>query len=137
MRRLLYQAGMPKEVLDLIPAIVDTCRVCRTWARPQPDSVANVNLSDKFNQQVEIDIMYYLDHLVLHMICRCTRWHAAKEIRCRETKEILEGVNSIWLTIHGPMKELVGDGEKAWARDLKADSFWQRRGINMHVRAPE
>ncbi len=137
MRRLLWQAGLPKDILDMIPAIVDTCRVCRAWAKPQPDSQANVNLADGFNVQVEIDIMYYEDHLVCHMICRCTRWHASEEIKDRETETILNAVMSMWLRTHGPMKELIGDGEKAWARAMAAEDFWQRRGILMHVRAPE
>ena len=43
MTRLLERAGVPKEILEIIPDIVDTCAACRTWSQPLPQSVASVN----------------------------------------------------------------------------------------------
>ena len=56
MTRLLQRAGVPKEALEIIPDIVDTCAACRTWSQPLPQSVASVNIPDKFHDQVECDI---------------------------------------------------------------------------------
>ena len=56
MTRLLERAGVPKEALEIIPDIVDTCAACRTWSQPLPQSVASVNIPDKFHDQVECDI---------------------------------------------------------------------------------
>ena len=58
MTRLLEVAGVPKEVLEIIPDIVDTCAACRTWSQPLPQSVASLNIPDKFNGQVERDIVF-------------------------------------------------------------------------------
>ena len=58
MTKLLAKAGVSKEVLDLVPEIKDTCVACRTWARPLPDAQATVELADKFNEQVECDLMF-------------------------------------------------------------------------------
>ena len=74
--RLLERAGVPKEALEIIPDIVDTCASCRTWSQPLPQSVASVNIPDKFNDQVECDIVFIHSHAVLHFVDRCTRWHA-------------------------------------------------------------
>ena len=56
MTRSLELAGVPKKVLEIIPDIVDTCAACRTWSQPLPQSVASVNIPNKFTDQVECDI---------------------------------------------------------------------------------
>ena len=45
MTKVLSAAGLPNDVLELIPDIVDTCRECRKWQRPQNDTVASVKMS--------------------------------------------------------------------------------------------
>ena len=42
----LKRAGVPKEALEIIPDMVDTCGACRTWSQPLPQSVASVNIPD-------------------------------------------------------------------------------------------
>ena len=64
MPRVLKHAGVPKEVLDLIPEIVSTCASCRAWARPTPASVASVELAATFNQQVECDLMFFHTYIM-------------------------------------------------------------------------
>ena len=52
MTRLLECAGVPKEALEIVPDIVDTCAACRGCSQPLPQSVASVNIPDKFNDQL-------------------------------------------------------------------------------------
>ena len=47
------RAGVPKENLQIMPDIVDTCAACRTWGQPLPQSIASVKIPEKFNDQVE------------------------------------------------------------------------------------
>lgn len=42
MRRFLERVGVSQRVLDLIPSAVQTCTVCRAWAKPGPSSSCNV-----------------------------------------------------------------------------------------------
>ena len=72
MTRLLDRAGVPKEILEIIPDIVDTCAACRTWSQPLPQSVASVNIPDRFNDQVECDIVFIHSFAILHFVDRCT-----------------------------------------------------------------
>ena len=58
MRRFLERVGVPDEILNLIPEICDTCRVCRMWAKPGPDNVCSVDIPDTFNKQVECDLLF-------------------------------------------------------------------------------
>ena len=48
MTKFLDRVGVPQRVLDLIPEIVQTCQVCRTWAKPGPDHACSVEIPDKF-----------------------------------------------------------------------------------------
>ena len=80
MTRILKAANLPKEVLDLVPAIQDTCRVCRHWARPQPDAKASCRMVVGFNIEVEGDLMFYRHNgqpqILLVLADRGVRWIA-------------------------------------------------------------
>ena len=80
MKRFLDRVGVAEKVLQLIPEIVQTCKICRKWAKLGPDNVCSVEIPDKFNDQVECDLLFVRKHINFHMICRCTRWHAARVI---------------------------------------------------------
>ena len=68
MQNLLDKVGVPDAILQLIPPIVQTCKVCREWARPQPENVTNINLPDGFNAEVEADILFAYNVRIFHMI---------------------------------------------------------------------
>ena len=57
MRTILETAGLPKQVLDLIPAVIDTCKVCRLWQRPGRSAITSSRLSLEFNQNVQADLL--------------------------------------------------------------------------------
>ena len=80
MERFLKRVGVSDSVLKLIPEVVDSCPVCRQWVKPGPHNVCSLEMADTFNAQVEADLLFYKRFIIFHMICRCTRWHAAKVI---------------------------------------------------------
>ena len=89
MNIFLDTVGVKQEVLDLIPQIVDTCRICRQWAQPGPANVCSVDIPDTFNAQVECDLLFVkgrdgVSYTIFHMLCRCTRWDAGKVIANKE-----------------------------------------------------
>ena len=137
MTRLLERAGVPKETLEIIPDIVDTCAACRTWSQPLPQSVASVNIPDRFNDQVECDIVFIHSFAILHFVDRCTRWHAAVIVPDKTEESIIKALHSTWISIHGPMKELIMDGESGVAASALAGSFLSRLGIKYIPRAPQ
>jgi len=55
MKRFLDRVGVAERVLQWIPEIVQTCKICREWAKPGPDNVCSVVVPDKFNDQVECE----------------------------------------------------------------------------------
>ena len=86
----LKAAGISQATINMVPAIVDTCRECRAWKPPGNQTVPSVTISTRFNQHVECDLMFYKQHVIMHFICRATRWHAAGEVASKE-KSVLGG----------------------------------------------
>ena len=84
---------------------------CRTWSRPPPASVATAELAEKFNKHAECDLLFMWDYIVFHLIDRCARWHAAEVIPNKQEDTLVEALDSMWVGIHGPMAELILDGE--------------------------
>ena len=135
MKRLLSQAGCGKEILDLIDPIVDTCASCRAWSQPLPQNVASTNVPGEFNESVECDILFYLKKMIFHCIDRATRWHAAMLIGGKDEVTLTKALDAVWVGIHGPMKELIMDGEKGMTRSSLSNEYLKRHGITLVPRA--
>ena len=139
MTKLLDRAGVPDNILQLIPNICKTCETCRKFTRPMPTSITSADLADKFNQQVEADIMFVRKYQIFHMICRCTRWYEAWVIEGKSAKEIQDCFWE-WTKRHGAPKELIMDQERAVDKSalttellFRAGTKYIPRGVAQHV----
>jgi len=136
MTRLLQRVGVSDTALGLIRDIVDSCPVCRQWVRPSPHNQVGINLPDTFNDQVEMDLLFHAKHVIFHMVDRCTRWHAAAIVPNRESETLVAAIDRIWVSIHGPPRELICDGETAIAKSAIPSEYCRRKGIRLHIRPP-
>ena len=64
MLKMLTTAGLPKNILDMVPDIVDTCRECRIWQRPGKETQVSISVPTTFNEQVECDLMFYKKYII-------------------------------------------------------------------------
>ena len=135
--RMLHRAGVPQKALDLVPSIVHSCTVCREWSRPGPTSASNSAIPDRFNEQVECDLIFISGHTILHMLDRCTRWHAAEVIPNKEASTLINGISRLWFQTHGPPKELIMDGEGGISGSDDAKLFLNHHGVRLVVRPKE
>ena len=111
MIRFLQRVGVSDDALKFIPAIARSCAVCRDWARPGPSSAANIELPDVLNEQVECDLIFIYDWVIIHLLDRCTRWHAAMNIPNKEAETLVTAIDQMWMQMYGPPRELIVDGE--------------------------
>ena len=132
MHKFLNRVGVSDRVLKLIPQVVDTCKVCRTWQKPTHASSATVSLPDTFNEQVECDLLFIHKHIIFHLVDRCTRWHAAKLVPNKEADTMLQAINEAWISVHGPMKELITDGESGITQSSTTLEALSRLGVKLH-----
>ena len=137
MTRILTGAGVPKGVLELVPDIVETCKECRKWQKPGREPIAAVGVSTKFNEHVEMDLMFYKKHIVCHFIDRASRWHAAKAVEGKHDIVLLEALLTSWIQIHGPMNYLIIDGETGVVKSEVFKNELKARGIELKPRAPQ
>ena len=76
MQHILKHAGAPKQALDLVQEIVDTCKICRLWKRPTPKAATSTRLATSFNDTVQWDIPFYKQYMISHLLDEAVRWSA-------------------------------------------------------------
>ena len=79
--------------------------------------------------------MFISKVIIFNAICRCTRWYYAEVIDDKEADTLLDALDN-WVRVHGPMKELIMDGELGLAASAKAETYFARHGIKFVPRAP-
>lgn len=138
MIQLLKSAGLPQPILDIVPEVVDTCRVCRLWQKPSSDNIAVNRVVTAFNLEVEGDLIF-ITHQgesppILHLVDRGVRWSFACVLADRTTTSILNGLDQ-WVTVFGPMQVLIFDGETG-LDDAAATQYFDLKGITKRTSAP-
>ena len=95
MRLLLSRVGLDNVRLNMIKDVVDSCKTCRDWARPGNANMSSVSLPLKFNEETEVDLLFYKDKIICHMADRCIRWSAAKEISNKTMHTVLDAIHDM------------------------------------------
>lgn len=100
--------------------------------------MASSRLVTSFNQEVECDIVYvrHQGHqkMFMHFVDRAVRWCATVEIEDRATSTLLNAIDTAWVSIYGPMKVLISDGEQGLDND-ESTWYFQVRGIQKRTAA--
>ena len=137
MRKILTAAGVPKDVLDKIPFVVHTCRICRRWERHSPKAQVSVRLADKFNEVVQFDIIEYLESdkkwYIIHLIDDATRFSTADVYSSKDTYHVMEAFYFCWIRTFGPMQTIISDQEGALTSHEFA-SFLARHDIQVKLK---
>ena len=71
------------------------------------------------------------------MMDRCTRWHAATVIPNRTAETLMKAIDTQWVGVHGPPKELILDGESGISLSEITESYLHRKGIKLHTRGKD
>ena len=136
LEQILKAAGVPQRIVAYVPDIINTCQECRKWQRPGNATQHALTASLKFNQHVEFDLLFYRSFVVCHLVCRATRWHAGCAIPSKDGEVLYESINTCWIGLHGPMQQLIADGETGLWSGAIAHRI-KRQGIEMKLRAPQ
>ena len=94
------------------------------------------NMEDVRIKLLQFDILYYRDHLIFHLIDRCTRWHAGSNIPNKEEQTLLDAIADTWTDIFGHMTYHYTDCESGLTNDsakAKLKSLGTEQGINMPI----
>ena len=135
MGTLLSAAGVNPEAIQLLPDIVSTCSICRAWSKPGSKSITSTRLPERFNQEVEMDLLFVGTCVILHMIDRYTRWSVAIAIPDRSTQSLLNGIRDGWINKYGSPNELISDQEGGL--NEYAAAILEDLGIKLHLEAKQ
>ena len=133
LQTLLRHAGAPSAVIDMVPEIVDTCRVCRAWASVAPRSISSGSLAVEFNVEIQFDFMFWKEKPVCHLIDVAVRFCAAQLVPDRSTTTLIKTITLLWFKLHGAPKQLTADTESALNSD-EARVWADRCGFKLNLR---
>ena len=74
--------------------------------------------------------MFFEDHMIYHLLDRCTRWHAAAVLPDKTATSIMTALSTLWITQFGAPKELIHDEERGVAAEL-TQLLLASHGINL------
>ena len=119
----------------MVPSVIDACRECRAWQKPEHEITPTVELVIRQNEFVEGDILFYKQHMAWHMLDRADRWHASTVITSKSGPSLCRAIDLTWVTVFGPFLYLVIDGEKGLITK-ESEDYLKSRGITYRPRAP-
>ena len=141
LRTLLEHAGRwKKDYSDALKSIIFDCDVCKTTGSPQAAPVADIDHIDPiFNNEVEIDVVYFDGRPFLHAECKKTKLSAISQLHSRQSSDLWNAFLTTWLFVYGPPSKLQADPEfdismirqktKDWGIALEivaAKAHWQQ-----------
>ena len=68
----------------------------------------------------------------MHLVCRCTRWQVAKVVPNKEADTLIGTIDECWVSVHGPMQELIIDGEKG-VSSVVGMAYCFEKGIKRNI----
>ena len=95
----------------MVDSIVQTCRVCRLWWKPGERPQSTPKLTTTFNDEVQLDLLFYERKIIGHLIDGCIRWTVAQELASKELDSLLDFIWTQWIQPFGPMAVLTIGGE--------------------------
>ena len=117
MKKILLAAGIPQSIVDTIPQVIHTCRICRRWERHGPHSQVSVRLADHFNEAVQFDLIEYEEDgekwYIFHLLDEATRFSTGDISKHKNAGDLLDMFYFCWIRVFGPMGTLVSDQEGA------------------------
>ena len=135
MRTLLQAAGLDEARLAMIKPIIDTCRECRAWQKRGNVVMPSVEITTKFNQAGECDLMFYKRSIAFHIIDRAIRLSGGSHVTDKTTETLLTAYATTWVHWNGPFELLYSDGELG-LNNADAIAELKRLGTQLRVRAP-
>ena len=129
MCNILQQAGISKDIQKLCKDIVGTCKICRKWTKVENKPMAKTRMSTSFNECIQVDVMFWKGHYVLHTIDECTRYSMLSFMKDKTTKSLCQALNQSWFRTFSPPQVILVDQEGGLASD-SAGVFLERHGVS-------
>ena len=137
---LLKKAGNPwsqnKELHDELQKINKECETCQRYRKTSPRPVVGLPMATKFQETVAMDLKFYKDKIILHMMDLCTRLSAAATLRNKHPGSIVESILKIRISVYGSSEKFLVDNGGEFANN-ELISLAKQFGITIKTTAAE
>ena len=106
---LLSKTGVPQAAM--MQAVADTCRVCHSWTMHGQRSISSGQVHGAFNEDLQLDLIFWHTHMVMHMIDSCIRWPHTEILPIKDAAGILECITMLWFRQYGSPQTITSDNE--------------------------
>ena len=133
--KLIDSAGEPWSSNDAlkeeIKSIEDDCQTCKLFKRPPPRPSVGLPRATKFLECIAMDIKFYKQHILLHMIDSVTRLSLSAVLKSKKPEVIIEAIFTHLIQPFGIAGEFFTDNGGEFAN---ADFINMCEGLNICVR---
>ena len=138
--QLLRNAGSPwcnnKDLHDQIKTISDQCDICRIYKKPPPRPVVGLPTASQFQETVAMDLKFYREKIILHLIDHCTRLSASCVIPNKKPETIVKHIFKIWISVFGSPEKFLSDNGGEFANQVFIN-MCEQLGITVKTTAAE
>jgi len=112
---LIDRAGNPwsnnRELKEELKRIDAECTTCQVYRKAPPRPVVGLPMANQFQETVAMDLKFYENKIILHLIDMCTRLSSATSIKNKNPNTVIEAIFKTWISVYGtPKKFLVDNG---------------------------
>lgn len=113
--QLIKNAGEPwcsnQKLKAEINEVSKNCPTCKLYKKAPPRPVVGLPMATEFQETVAMDLKFYNNKILLHLIDHSTRLSASSFIPNKNPDTILTFIFKIWISIYGaPQKFLTDNG---------------------------
>ena len=120
---LLRRSGMPTEVTQLVPEVVNSCTICRKYVRLPNRPQYKTTGVRSFGDAVQIDLFKFEERWFLLMIDEATRYKVADVVEGHESEILLAAMVRMWFHYFGPPQKLIMDQQQSLMGHSTAAEF--------------
>ena len=111
--KLLKTAGEPwnsdVELEAEIRDISKTCQTCLQYGKAAAKPVVGLPMANEFLETVAMDLKFYQQKIILHLIDHATRLSSCVRIPSKEPKHVIKAIFSHWISIYGTTEKFLTD----------------------------
>ena len=97
--------------MEEINNVSSNCTTCKLYKKMPPRPVVGLPMATEFQETIAMDLKFYNDKILLHLVNQSTRLSASSFIPNKNPDRILTHIFKIWISVYGaPEKFLTDNG---------------------------
>ena len=117
--KLINNAGRKwadtKELKECLKSVSENCETCKTFKKAPPRPIVSLPMSSSFQELVSIDLKFFENKIILHLIDVCTRHCSASFIPNKKKETKINAIFKTWMAIYGNPRKFLIDNGGEWA----------------------